>query len=279
MADDSKQNHGLTRIALGVEYDGSRFRGWQIQEAGVRTIQDCLERALSKVADHAVSTVCAGRTDAGVHSLGQVVHFDTAAQRVSRAWLLGTNAHLPPDVNVLWAQPVSTTFHARFSALTRRYRYIVLNRSLRSALQRQRATRHYKPLDAERMNEAAQHLVGEHDFTAFRSRHCQAKNPVRTVYGLTVERHNEYVVLEIEANAFLHHMVRNIAGVLLAIGSGEQPTRWIRAVLAGRDRQFGGVTAPPEGLYLLSVRYASAFHLPRPVTAIYQHPTLDRHSL
>jgi len=263
MTDNSKRTHELTRIALGIEYDGSQFRGWQIQQVGVRTIQDSLERALSAVANHAVTTVCAGRTDTGVHSLGQVIHFDTAAQRVSRAWVLGVNTHLPPDVNVLWAQRVPATFHARFSALTRRYRYVVLNQPLRSALQRQRATRYYQPLDAERMNEAARHLVGEHDFNAFRSRHCQAKNPVRTVYALTVKRHGEYVVLEIEANAFLHHMVRNIAGVLLAIGSGEQPKHWLRAVLVGRDRQLGGVTAPPEGLYLMSVRYADAFQLPR----------------
>ncbi|NJN47192.1 MAG: tRNA pseudouridine(38-40) synthase TruA [Candidatus Competibacteraceae bacterium] len=273
MTDDSKRTHELTRIALGVEYDGSRFRGWQIQEPGVRTIQECLERALSAVADHRVTTVCAGRTDAGVHSLGQVIHFDTHAQRVSRAWVLGVNAHLPPDVNVLWGQQVPATFHARFSALTRHYRYVVLNRSVRSALQRQRATRYYQPLDAERMNEAARYLVGEHDFNAFRSRHCQAENPVRTVYALTIVRQGEYVVLDIEANAFLHHMVRNIAGVLLAIGCGEQPKHWARQVLAGRDRQLGGVTAPPEGLYLMSVRYASIMRLPRPTN---QHLSIPR---
>ncbi|MEZ5582447.1 MAG: tRNA pseudouridine(38-40) synthase TruA [Candidatus Competibacteraceae bacterium] len=213
-----------------------------------------------------------------MHSLGQVVHFDTSAQRVSRAWVLGVNAHLPPDVNVLWAQPVPATFHARFSAVTRRYRYVVLNRPLRSALQRQRAARWYQPLDVERMNEAARHLIGEHDFSAFRSRHCQAKSPVRIVYALKVERRGDHVVLEIEANAFLHHMVRNIAGVLLAIGGGEQPKRWVRTVLAGRDRRFGGVTAPPEGLYLLNVRYASGLRLPKSAAEnIYQWPVLDRH--
>ncbi|MEE4377320.1 MAG: tRNA pseudouridine(38-40) synthase TruA [Candidatus Competibacteraceae bacterium] len=263
MADDSKRTHELTRIALGVEYDGAQFRGWQIQEPGVRTIQESLERALSAVADHTVTTVCAGRTDAGVHSLGQIVHFDTVAQRPSRAWVLGVNTHLPPDVNVLWAQRVPAAFHARFSALTRWYRYVVLNRSVRSALQRTRATRYYQPLDAECMNEAARCLVGKQNFNAFRSRHCQAKSPVRTVYSLTVKRHDEYVILDVEANAFLHHMVRNIAGVLLAIGSGEQPKHWLRTVLAGRDRKLGGVTAPPEGLYLMGVRYADAFQLPR----------------
>jgi tRNA pseudouridine38-40 synthase len=255
------------RVAIGVEYDGSDFRGWQIQEAGVRTVQACLEKALSQVADHPVETVCAGRTDTGVHAIAQVVHFDTPAQRPPRSWILGSNANLPADISVLWACPVAATFHARFSALTRRYHYIILNRPYRSALQRHRVAWYCKPLEVERMAEAAAYLVGEHDFTSFRALGCQAKSPVRTVYALTVQRQGDWIVIDVEANAFLHHMVRNIAGVLLAIGSGEQPVQWVQDVLAVSNRALGGVTAPAAGLYLLAVRYPEEFRLPlAPVT-------------
>ena len=250
------------RVALGVEYDGAAFRGWQRQEAGVRTIQACLERALSRVADHAVATVCAGRTDTGVHALGQVVHFDTQAQRTPRAWVLGCNANLPADISVLWACPVADTFHARFAALSRRYRYIILNRSFRSALHRQRAVWRCQHLDATRMAEAGALLVGEHDFSSFRALGCQAKSPVRTIYTLSVQQQGDLLVIEVEANAFLHHMVRNIAGVLLAVGSGERSVHWVQEVLAARNRAVGGVTAPAEGLYLVAVRYAEEFGLP-----------------
>ncbi len=259
------------RIALGVEYDGSDFRGWQIQEHKVRTVQNCLEQALSKVANVPIRTVCAGRTDAGVHAIGQVIHFDTEAQRTARSWILGSNANLPPDISVLWARPVSESFHARFSALSRRYRYVILNRPYRSALQRRRAAWYYKPLHAERMTEAASHLLGEHDFTSFRAIGCQAKSPVRVVKFLSVERRRDFIVFEVEANAFLHHMVRNIAGVLMAIGSGERPTQWARDVLEKRNRACSGVTAPAEGLYLIGVRYADKFGIPAVDSQLYNH--------
>ncbi|MCP5419224.1 MAG: tRNA pseudouridine(38-40) synthase TruA [Gammaproteobacteria bacterium] len=251
------------RIALGLEYDGSQFRGWQIQEKGVRTVQCCLEQALSSIADHPIHTFCAGRTDAGVHAIGQVVHFDTSARRPAQAWIMGGNSNLPADIGVLWAQPVPETFHARFSAVARRYRYVILNRPYRPVLERHRAAWWYKPLSAHSMDKAAQDLLGEHDFSAFRGRHCQARTPVRTVHAIRVERHGDHVVLDIEANAFLHHMVRNITGVLLAIGGGERPIDWAGDVLAGCDRRLAGVMAPPEGLYLIEVRYADSFGLPQ----------------
>jgi tRNA pseudouridine38-40 synthase len=250
------------RIAMGVEYDGSEFRGWQIQDYEVRTVQGCLEQALAKVADSPVKTICAGRTDAGVHAIGQVVHFDTEAQRSERSWILGSNANLPSDISVLWARPISDRFHARFSVLARRYRYVILNRPYRSALQRRRAAWCHKPLHVARMIEAAQHLLGEHDFTSFRAIGCQAKNPVRVLQLLTVEKCGDFIVFEVEANAFLYHMVRNIVGVLMAIGSGEQPPQWARDVLEKRNRACGGVTAPVQGLYLTGVRYADKFAIP-----------------
>jgi tRNA pseudouridine38-40 synthase len=250
------------RIALGIEYDGSNFRGWQIQQAGVPTVQGCLEKALSQVAAQCVNTVCAGRTDAGVHGIEQVVHFDTDAQRPLRAWLLGVNSNLPGDISLRWAQPVAETFHARFSALSRCYRYIILNRPYRSALQRKRATWQRGPLNHEPMAEAATHLLGEHDFTSFRATACQANSPIRTIYNLTVERQGDYLAIDIEANGFLHHMVRNVAGVLLAIGRGEQLTGWPRDLLKVRNRALAGVTAPAEGLYLKGIRYPAEFGLP-----------------
>lgn len=257
------------QVALGVEYDGSDFRGWQRQAPGVRTIQGCLEQALSKVANHGVDLVCAGRTDAGVHATGQVVHFDTRAERSPHSWVLGSNSNLPADISVVWVQAVSETFHARFSALARRYRYVIINRPFRSALLRQRAAWCHETLNVQWMIEAAGSLIGEHDFTSFRGIDCQAKSPVRIVYDLTIERHGDFIVLEIEANAFLHHMVRNIAGVLLAIGSGERPIYWVQEVLTARNRALGGVTAPPEGLYLARVRYAEEFSLPAPRSALW----------
>lgn len=254
------------RIALGIEYDGSNFRGWQIQKTGVRTVQGCLEEALSRIAAHSVATVCAGRTDAGVHGIEQVVHFDTHAQRPLHAWLLGGNSNLPNDIGLLWAKPVAKNFHARFSALSRCYRYIILNRPYRSALQRNRATWQRGPLNHERMAEAAKSLLGEHDFTSFRATACQAKSPVRTVNSLTIERQDDFIVLHIEANGFLHHMVRNMAGVLMAVGRGEQSTCWPQELLNIRNRALGGVTAPAEGLYLAHVRYPTVFDLPHPST-------------
>jgi len=249
------------RFALGVEYDGAAFHGWQIQE-DVRTVQECLERALSRVAAHPVTVQCAGRTDAGVHATGQVVHFDTRASREPRAWVLGGNVNLPGDVSIAWAVPVAETFHARYSATGRTYRYVILNRTARAALLGDRAVWVHRPLDAERMHAAAQVLVGEHDFSSYRALGCQAKSPVRRVTRLEVRRRGELVVIEVSANAFLHHMVRNIAGVLMAIGRGDRPPGWAGEVLERRDRSRGGVTAPGEGLYLVRVEYPQAFGLP-----------------
>jgi tRNA pseudouridine38-40 synthase len=250
------------RVALGIQYDGSRFRGWQAQQPGTRTVQTVLEQALAKVANHPVRLVCAGRTDAGVHGVGQVAHFDTTAVRSERAWVLGGNAHLPLDISLNWARETPDDFHARFSALTRRYRYLILNRLQRSALWRERAAWHYRPLDAERMHRAGQALVGEHDYSSFRAAECQARHPIRNIYELTIRRQGDGLVLDVEANAFLHHMVRNIAGVLITIGAGDRPVEWAREVLERRDRTQAGVTAPAEGLYLVAVRYPERFGLP-----------------
>lgn len=249
------------KIALAVEYDGSAFCGWQTQN-GVETVQDALERALSKVAAQPISVVCAGRTDAGVHAIGQVVHFETEVERDMRAWVLGANANLPKQVSVLWAQPVAEDFHARFSAVRRRYRYVIFNRPVRPTFLAWRTAWDFRPLDERRMAEAARHLIGEHDFSSYRALACQAKSPIRTVHSLQVSRDGQLVFIDIEANAFLHHMVRNIAGVLMDIGAGKQPPQWALQVLHARDRTLGGVTAPPSGLYLAHVTYPERFALP-----------------
>lgn len=251
------------RIAVGVEYDGTEYAGWQSQP-GQRTVQDAVEAALSKVADEPVSVVCAGRTDAGVHAYGQVVHFDTTALRTNRSWILGANANLPRDVALTWAQPVDSSFHARFSANARRYRYLINDRSVRPSLDRHRVCWYHRSLNAERMGAAASHLIGEHDFSSFRALSCQAKSPVRTIYGLAVARRPIGVELEVCANGFLHHMVRNIAGVLMLIGAGRQPEEWVAELLEVRDRRRGGFTASPCGLYLAEVEYPREYGLPRP---------------
>jgi len=247
------------RIALGIEYNGSGFHGWQMQQQGIRSVQHEVEQAIAKVADHAVRVHCAGRTDTGVHALEQVIHFDTQARRPLRAWTQGVNVHLPYDVSALWATQVSEEFHARFSAERRRYRYLILNRPVRSALQYGRATWIYRQLDAEVMHAAAQALTGTHDFSSYRALGCQAKSPLRTLYHISVRRRGEILELDVEANAFLHHMVRNIAGVLIAIGKGEAGTSWAKEVLELRDRRLGGVTAPPDGLYFEKVIYPERF--------------------
>jgi len=252
------------RIALGVEYDGSRFHGWQTQQKGVRTVQEALEQSLSRVADHHVSVTCAGRTDTGVHASEQVVHFDTSARRAPHGWVMGSNVDLPDDIAVLWAVEVPDGFHARFRAVRRTYRYWILNRLSRPALFAHRVTWIHRPLDAVRMHRAGQALVGRHDFTSYRTVHCQAKSPVRTLHHLRVERQGDLICLEVSADGFLHHMVRNIAGVLIAIGAGEQPENWAADVLEHRDRTLGGVTAPPHGLYFHHVDYPDQFDLPRP---------------
>ncbi|HEX5340439.1 MAG TPA: tRNA pseudouridine(38-40) synthase TruA [Gammaproteobacteria bacterium] len=259
----------MSRYALGIEYDGTAFMGWQRQAHPGRTVQACLEAALSRVADHPVEVVCAGRTDTGVHASGQVVHFDTAAVRELRNWLLGLNANLPDDVAVNWITPVAGNFHARFHARARHYRYTILNRSIRPALGRARVSWTHRALDHERMRLAGQSLLGEHDFSAYRAIGCQARSPLRTLHVLQVRRSGELIHLDLVANGFLHHMVRNIAGVLMAIGAGKQEPDWAQRILAGRDRTLGGVTAPPQGLCFMAVLYPPHFGIPLPADALF----------
>lgn len=249
------------RIALGIEYDGAGFSGWQ-RQSHVPSAQAALETALSQVADEPLQVVCAGRTDAGVHALGQVVHFDTAVERSRRAWVLGGNSNLPAEISIRWAEAVSDEFHARYSATARVYRYVILNRPVRSALQRLYAAWIHSPLDAERMHSAAQYLVGEHDFSAFRAAGCQAKTPNREIFSIVVRRDDEHVIIDVRGNAFLQHMVRNIAGVLIAVGSGDREPVWAKTVLDGRDRCAGGITAPAHGLTFMQVEYPRLFALP-----------------
>ncbi|MDH5328230.1 MAG: tRNA pseudouridine(38-40) synthase TruA [Gammaproteobacteria bacterium] len=252
------------RIALGIEYDGSAYNGWQLQDGdNVTTVQACVEQAVTTVANHPVRVICAGRTDTGVHALSQVVHFETESERSQRSWVFGCNANLPKNIVVTWARMVSEDFHARFSAKSRRYLYVILNRPVRPTFLAKRVTWEYRPLDEQRMADAAQALVGEHDFNAYRATACQAKSPVRHVYSIEVRRNGEWVTIEIRANAFLHHMVRNIAGVLMTIGAGEQAVAWAEQVLQSRDRSLGGVTSPPCGLYLVDVEYDDSYGLPR----------------
>lgn len=250
------------RIALGLEYDGSAFAGWQWQP-GKRTLQAALEEALSFVAAEPVRVVCAGRTDAGVHALEQVAHFDTEVARKPYSWLMGTNTALPEDLRVLWVREVPEDFHARTSAIARFYRYVILNRPMRSALQRRQVTWHYAPLDAGAMAAAAEQLLGEHDFSSFRAQDCQSRSPNRYMHFIHVRREGDRVVIDLCANAFLHHMVRNIAGVLMEVGAGKRPPEWAGEVLRARDRKAAAVTAPAEGLYLAGICYPEAFGLAR----------------
>ena len=253
----------MPRIAVGLQYQGGAYAGWQHQPSSP-SVQDCLEAALGTIAAEPVSLTCAGRTDAGVHARGQVVHFDTRAVRTQRAWLLGANSELPPDISVSWVRPVPAHFHARYSAEARTYRYLILNRRARSALFARRAVWVHRPLDVAAMAQAAAALEGEHDFSAFRAAECQAKSPVRRLEQLTVERRGDWLVIEATANAFLHHMVRNIVGLLIAVGKGDAPPEWAAQVLAGRERRRSAATAPAAGLYLWSVRYPEAFAVPLP---------------
>lgn len=252
----------MTRIALGLCYDGSAYRGFQAQK-GCNTIQAAVEEALSRVANHPISVLGAGRTDAGVHALNQIIHFDTTAIRTDRAWLLGTNRELPSDIRVTWVRFVNGDFHARYSAHSRCYRYVLFNQNIRPALLRGGAAWHYRSLDVTRMHEAAQCLVGEHDFSSFRAANCQSKTPFRRVERIIVSRELSLVTVEIEANAFLHHMVRNIVGVLLTVGSGDKPIEWVASVLEARDRQCAGITAASEGLYLMNVSYPAEYQIPQ----------------
>jgi tRNA pseudouridine38-40 synthase len=247
-------------MALGIEYDGSAFSGWQRQQS-VPTVQEWVETALSRVADQPITVCCAGRTDAGVHAVLQVVHFETSASRLDRAWVWGTNTHLPPSIRVLWAKEVAPDFDARRSALSRSYHYFIYNTPIRPALLRSQVTWCYRPLDAERMHEAAQVWLGEHDFSSFRAASCQSRSPIRRVTRVGIERWGPLLRFSVTANAFLHHMVRNMAGVLMEIGAGRADTDWTKEVLAARARISAGMTAPPNGLYLVSVAYPDRFGL------------------
>ena len=253
------------RIALGIEYDGTDFLGWQRLSHG-RSVQRAVEAALSFVAAHPVDVTCAGRTDAGVHARCQVVHFDSTVERSVRAWTLGANSNLSRDVAVLWAQPVADGFHARFGARARRYRYLILNRPVRAALESRFIAWERVPLDVALMQRAAQALIGEHDFNAFRTVACQANSPMRNVREIAISRDGDRVSIEIEANAFLHHMVRNIVGSLLPVGRGERAPEWLADVLRGRDRSVAGPTAPASGLTFLGPRYPAEWRLPAAVT-------------
>lgn len=249
------------KIALGIEYNGTELYGWQAQE-NLPTVQGHLEAALAKIADEPIKIFCAGRTDAGVHATGQVTHFETQVVRSMRAWTLGVNTHLPPNIAVKWGQEVDDEFHARFSAQARRYRYFIYNHSLRQAILHSRATWYYYDLDVELMQMAANHLIGEHDFSSFRAAQCEAKSPVRHVTELTVQRQGDFIILEIQANAFLHHMVRNIVGVLMQVGSKFRQPDWALEVLHSKDRRVAGETASPRGLYLNKVVYPPQYAFP-----------------
>lgn len=251
------------RLALGIEYDGSRFLGWQTQPGG-GGVQDALEPALAGIAGEAIGVTCAGRTDRGVHAREQIVHFDTQARRPDSAWVRGVNATLPESVAVLWSREVPAEFHARYSARARVYRYVLLNRPVRPALAARHAGWFHAPLDVGAMREAAALLVGEHDFSSFRSAECQAKSPVRTLHALQVERRGERIDFVLKANAFLHHMVRNIVGLLVYVGKGKHPPRWAAEVLEAHDRSRAAPTFAAEGLYLEKVEYEPRWNLPAP---------------
>jgi tRNA pseudouridine38-40 synthase len=249
------------RIALGIEYNGSGFYGWQSQH-GLPTIQEALEKALSVVANEPIDVVCAGRTDASVHAIGQVIHFNTHAKRHIDAWIWGTNSQLPPGIVVRWARPVDYRFHARFTAIARRYRYIIYNNPIRPAILSTRVTWHYYQLDIERMKEAAKHLIGEQDFSSFRSSQCNSKTPMRNITELTITRNGHFVILDVQANAFLHHMVRNIAGSLMKVGSHAREPEWLLEALSAKSRRAAAETAAPDGLYLTRVIYPEPYIFP-----------------
>lgn len=249
------------RIALGIEYNGATFCGWQTQPSGC-AVQDALERALAVIAGEKIATICAGRTDAGVHALAQVVHFDCKAGRPASAWVRGTNTSMPSGAAVTWMQPVAADFSARYSAQERSYRYVLFNHPVRPALNEGRVAWCHAPLDVERMSEAARHLLGEHDFSAFRSAECQARSPVRELRRLTIRRSGDYVVFDLAANAFLHHMVRNIVGSVVYVGNGKHEPAWLAEVLASRDRALAAPTLDAAGLYLAHVSYDAKWGLP-----------------
>ncbi|MCH9646271.1 MAG: tRNA pseudouridine(38-40) synthase TruA [Proteobacteria bacterium] len=243
------------KIALGVEYMGTDFHGWQLQKSGIRTVQQVVEKALSKIADHPVRVFCSGRTDAGVHAIEQVIHFETQVDREDKAWLFGGNVNLPHDVNFTWAKRVDDDFHARFNAYARRYHYKIHNTPVRSAIIGRHSLWEPRVLNVEAMNKAAQCLLGKHDFSAFRGSLCQAKSPIKTVEFIRLSQDKNEILLDIKANAFLHHMVRNIVGTLLRVGRGERPVEWVQTVLASKQRKEAGATAQPQGLYFVKAFY------------------------
>jgi tRNA pseudouridine38-40 synthase len=251
------------RLALCVEYAGEKYKGWQKQKFDdLPTVQEAVEKAISKVANHPVTVVCAGRTDTGVNGAYQIIHFDSPAVRSERAWVMGTNTNLPQDIAIQWAKVVDDSFHARFSALKRRYRYIIYSNPVMPAVLAKGVTWTHKALDIKLMQEAAGYLQGKHDFTSYRAIACQANSPVRTIESIDVCQRGELIVLDVQANAFLHHMIRNIAGVLMAVGAKEAAPIWAQQVLEAKDRRKGGVTAPPHGLYFIDVKYPDEFELP-----------------
>jgi len=250
------------RVALGVEYDGRPFSGWQSQADG-QTVQDTLQHALSKISGDPISVIAAGRTDTGVHALEQVVHFDTQAQRPLTAWVRGANALLPASIAVLWAHPVPDEFHARFSAQERSYRYVMINRATRLAIHAGKAGWYHSPLDVAAMQAAAQFLIGKHDFSAFRAAQCQAKSPVKHLRQLDIRREGEMLIFDVSADAFLHHMVRNMVGCLVYVGKGKHRPDWLQEILSGRERTIAAPTFAPDGLYLRRISYDAKWRLPQ----------------
>ncbi len=250
------------RYALGIEYDGKNYCGWQRQNNAM-TVQEKVEKALSKIADEPLEVVCAGRTDTGVNATHQVIHFDTLKQRKDVSWTLGVNTHLPPDIAVSWVKQVDDEFHARFSATARNYRYIIYNKPLRSAILSHGISHCHFALDETLMQQGADHLIGKHDFTSFRTVHCQSHSAVRTIEHCRVTRMGDYLMVDVKANAFLHHMVRNIVGSLMRVGQSKETTHWIKEVLLAKNRCVAGETAPPEGLYFVDVDYPEHFNLPK----------------
>ena len=249
------------KIVLAIEYVGTRYHGWQFQR-NANSVQAEVERALSKIACEPIKVYCAGRTDKGVHASHQIVHFNTVAERDLKAWYLGTNTHLPDDINIVWAKVISDDFHARFSAQSRAYHYVIYNDKIRPTHYAEGVTWHPHHLDEQAMQIAAKYLIGEHDFSSFRDKECQAKHPIRTIQFIHVQRYGKIIVLHLKANAFLHHMVRNIVGTLLPIGQGIEPASWMDNVLQAKDRTQAGITAPSAGLYLTEVNYPEQYDLP-----------------
>ncbi|WAI11960.1 MAG: tRNA pseudouridine(38-40) synthase TruA [Buchnera aphidicola (Macrosiphum albifrons)] len=256
--------NNIKKFALGVEYDGSLYHGWQRQK-NVPSIQEEIERALSIIANHKINVICAGRTDAGVHSVGQVIHFNTTAVRKKSSWSIGVNSYLSKNISIVWVKEVPGNFHARYSAITRSYRYIIYNCSLRSAIFQTKLNHIYRELNVKKMYSESQFLLGEHDFTSFRALGCQSYSPYRKITKLNVFRFNNWVVIDITANSFLHHMVRNIVGSLIEIGISKKKEYWIQELLKKKDRNYAGATAPAKGLYLVYVEYPLHFNLPKSV--------------